>query len=172
MASISGARTLNGIDVEELRDYIESCVKEPARADRDPVVVARWVGGTRAEVTSAAGGAPVYMGGPDDLSAMGMLLRTLAACDVEVIANKATLLGVEIVDLSIEVRGHFNVSRYLGLEAAEGPGYQRISYTVRLKTNGATAEQVEALRQGCVAGSPVGDTLERHVPLDLHFEAS
>ena len=172
MASISGTARLNGIDPSELRDYIDSCVRDPSRADRDPVVVGSWVGGTRAEVTSSLGGPPVYMGGPDDLGAMGMLLRTLAACDIEVIANKSTLLGVEIVDLSIEVRGHANVSRYLGIEAQVGPGYQRVEYTVKLKTNNASDEQLEQIRLACVTGSPVGDTLERSIPLTLNFEAS
>ena len=57
------------------------------------MVTARWVGGTRAEVTSSVGGAPVYMGGDDDPSAMGMLLRSLVACDIEVVVTRATMLG-------------------------------------------------------------------------------
>ena len=57
---------INGIDVDELRDYIESCRLDASAADRNPTVSARWVGGSRAEVTSSLGGAPVYMGGPDD----------------------------------------------------------------------------------------------------------
>ena|SRR6187399_1462857 len=163
---------INGIDVDELRDYIESCRLDTSAADRNPTVSARWVGGSRAEVTSSLGGAPVYMGGPDDPSALGMLLRSLAACDIEVVANKAALLGVEIEDLVIEARGFANVSRYLGLEAPAGPGYQGISYTVRLKTKGATPDQLEAIRQACEDGSPVGDTIARRVPLELHFEAT
>ena len=163
---------INGVDVAELGQYTESCRLDPSRADRNPVVVARWVGGGRAEVTSSLGGPPVYMGGPDDPSALGMLLRSLAACDVEVVATRAALLGVQITDLSIEARGHANVSRYLGLDTDSGPGYQRISYTIRLKTNGATPAQLEAIRQACLEGSPVADTLERAIPLELEFDAS
>jgi uncharacterized OsmC-like protein len=166
------AERLNGINARHLREYIDSCAQDPSRADRDPVVVGRWVGGTRAEVVSSAGGPPVYMGGPDDPSALGMLLRTLAACDIEVIANKATLLGVEIDELSIEVRGHANVSRYLGLKFPAGPGYEAVDYTVKLKTRGATDEQLAEIRNACVIGSPVGDSLERKVPVRLNFEAS
>jgi len=166
-----GSSRINGIDIGELREYIESCRLDPARADRNPVVVARWVGGGRAEVTSSLGGPPVYMGGDDDPSAMGMLLRTLAACDVEVVANRAALLGIVIDDLAVEARGYFNVQRYLGLDANHGPGYQRVSYTVRLKARNATPEQLAQLRDACVRGSPVGDTLERSVPVMFEFEA-
>ena len=164
---------INGMDVGELQEYIESCRLDPAQADRNPVVAARWVGGGRAEVTSSLGGPPVYMGGPDDPSALGMLLRSLAACDVEIVATTAAVLGVEIEELTIEARGYANVGRYLGVESGVPPGYQNISYKIQLKTkSGATPEQLEAIRRACVEGSPVGDTLQRPIALELEFEAS
>jgi uncharacterized OsmC-like protein len=161
---------INGIDIAELAEYTESCRIDPARADRNPTVIARWVGGGRAEVTSTLGGPPVYMGGPDDPSALGMLLRSLAACDVEVVATRAASLGVEIEDLWIEAQGYANIGRYLGLASPMSPGYQRIAYTVHIKAKGATADQLEEIRRACVEGSPVGDTLERAVELEMDFE--
>jgi uncharacterized OsmC-like protein len=162
---------VNGVDADQLREYIDSVKADQARADREPTVIARWVGGTRAEVVSTAGGPPVYMGGDDDPSAMGMLLRALAACDVEVIVNRAALLGLQIEDLSIEAQGYFNVARYLGVEATEGAGYQRASYTARLKTKNATPEQIAEIRSALEA-SPVGDTFERRIPVSFELEVS
>jgi uncharacterized OsmC-like protein len=163
---------LNGMEVDQLQEYIDSVVVDVAQADRDPMVTARWVGGTRAEVTSSLGGLPVYMGGDDDPSAMGMLLRALAACDVEVVVTRATLLGIEIEDLTIEAKGYFNIARYLGVDASSGAGYQRVSYTVRLKTKaGATPAQIADLRAALDA-SPVGDTFERNVPVSLEFDVT
>ena len=112
---------LNGIDVDELRDYVATVAQDPMEADRDPVVVARWVGAERAEVTLPSGEAPVFFGGDGD----------------DLVANRASLLGVKIESLTVEATGHFNVLRYLGLDAPDGPGYDRIAYTVRLKTRGA-----------------------------------
>jgi uncharacterized OsmC-like protein len=163
---------LNGIDVDQLRDYVSQVARDPARADRDPVVIARWVGNDESEVTMADGGTTVRMGGSTGPSAMRMLLMSMAACDVDLIANRASLMGVEIDDLSVEARGHFNVQRYLGLDSPSGPGYERVSYTVRLKTRNATPEQLIALRQACADASPVGDTLQRKVAVDFEFEAS
>jgi uncharacterized OsmC-like protein len=163
---------LNGLDVDELREYIDSVTADAAQADRDPMVTARWVGGTRAEVMSTLGGPPLYMGGDHDPSAMGILLRALAACDVEVVVTRATLLGIEIEDLTIEAKGYFNVAGYLGVEAPSGAGYQRASYTVHLKTKGgASPEQIADLRAALEA-SPVGDTFERNVPVSFEFEVS
>jgi uncharacterized OsmC-like protein len=171
MVATRGGPEINGVDAAELREYIDSVKSDPARADREPSVIARWVGGTRAEVVSSLGGPPVYMGGDDDPSAMGMLLRALAACDVEVIVNRAALLGVEIEDLTIEARGYFNVARYLGVEASEGSGYRHASYTARLKVKGATPQQVAEIRSALEA-SPVGDTFERRIPVTFELDVT
>jgi uncharacterized OsmC-like protein len=171
MVATRGGTVLNGVDANELRAYIDSVKADPARADREPTVIARWVGGTRAEVVSTLGGPPVYMGGDEDPSAMGMLLRALAACDVEVIVNRAALLGVEIEDLTIEAHGYFNVARYLGVEAGDGSGYQRASYTARLRTRNATPEQIAEI-QSALEASPVGDTFERRIPVSFELEVS
>jgi uncharacterized OsmC-like protein len=172
VAAVNSSQRINGIDVDELREYIRAVDEDASRADRHPVVVGRWVGGTRAEVTSTLGGPPVYMGGPDDPSAMGMLLRTLTACDIEVIVNRASLLDVELEDLTIEARGFFNVKRYLGLETDDDPGYQWIDYTIRLKTKQPLSrDQVDFIRDACVQ-SPIARTLDRHVPITLTLETT
>lgn len=163
---------VNGIDVDRLRAYVTSAEGDAAVADRDPVVIARWAGGDRAEVAFASGEAPVFVGGPGGPSAMKMVLASLAACDVDLVVNRAALLGVEIESLTVEATGHFNVRRYLGLEATAGPGYEWIAYAVRLKTRGGTSAQLAELRRACEQASPVGDTLQRPVTLDLRFEAS
>lgn len=165
-------RKLNGVDGGELRRYMDSVREDPSQADRDPEVTARWVGGTRAEVRSKAGGPAIYMGGDHDPSAMGMLLRALAACDIEVIVTRATLLGVELQDLSVEARGHFNVARYLGIDATDGAGLQGVSLVVRLRTTEPlTPEQLATLRDA-LETSPVGDTFKRHVPVELDLDAA
>jgi uncharacterized OsmC-like protein len=172
MVTTRSGQRLNGMDVDELREYIDAVTVDATQADRHPTVTARWVGGTRAEVTSSLGGPPVYMGGDDDPSAMGMLLRALAACDVEVVVTRATILGIEVEDLSIEASGYFNVARYLGVEASSGAGYQSVSYTVRLKTKGgASPEQIADLRAALEA-SPVGDTFERSLPVSFEFDVT
>lgn len=157
-------KTLNGLDVVQLREYIDSVITEPRNADRHPEVLARWVGGTRAEVVSPAGGEPVYMGGDDDPSAMGMMLRALAACDVELIVTRATLMGLQIEELTIEASGYFNVARYLGVESPQPAGYQRAAYTVRLKAPGATPTQIAELRQA-LDTSPAVETFVRACPV-------
>jgi uncharacterized OsmC-like protein len=160
---------LNGMNRDELRDFAAKATADPTVADRDPVVVARWLGGDESEVAFPSG-QPIRVGG-DQPSAMRLLLATLAACDVDLIATCATLLGIEIESLTVEASGHFNVSRYLGVATGTDPGYQNIAYTVRLRARGATAEDLARLREACEVASPVGDTLRRSVPLTMRFES-
>ncbi len=164
-----GKETLNGIDVGEMREYINGCARDATQAERNPVLVAKWIGGARARVDF--GTSVVHMGGDDDPSAMRMLLASLAACDVEVVATHASLLGLRIEDLEIEAKGHFDIRRLLGLEGPS-PGYDRVSYTVRLRAPGATEEQIARLREACERGSPVGESFARSTPPSLQFEVT
>lgn len=160
---------LNGIDVAETRAYIEECEKEPTKAERNPTIVAKWVGGTRAQVDF--GQSVVHMGGDEDPSAMKMFLACLAACDIEVVTTHATLLGMKLEGLEIEANGHFNIRRLLGLPG-DGPGYDRVGYTVRVRAPGATEEQVARLREVCERASPVGDSFARATPPILEIEVT
>lgn len=61
----------------------------------------------------------------------------------------------------MEPAAHFNVRGYLGLDAADGPGYERVAYTVRRKTRGAITDQPAELRRACEQASPLADMLRR-----------
>ncbi len=158
---------INGMDVAGFREYIEEVRLDPSVAERNPLIVARWDGGSRARV--ARDGDVIRMGGDDEPSAMWMFLASLAACDIEVVATHASLLGLEIESLEIEAKGHFDIRRLLGLDGP-GPGYDGATYTVKLRAPGATEEQIARLRAMCEVASPVGDSFARAIPLKLKIE--
>jgi uncharacterized OsmC-like protein len=159
---------INGVNTTELLEFRNTCRQDPSKAERNPVLVAYWDGGSRSRV-ELNGKHAVHLGGHGELNPMQMFLGTLAACDVDLIAMHASFLGLKIESLSIEVTGHFNVQSFLGLEVAKGPGYDGISCKVNLSAPGATAEQIAYLRERCERSSPVGDSLERAIPLKLEF---
>ena len=160
---------INGLDVADLRAFREMAAQDASSADRNPALTAHWVGGSRSRVEFC--GKVAHLGGDDDFNAMQMLLATLAACDVDLVAMHASFLGIPIESLSVEVTGHFNVCAYLGLEDAPGSGYDRIAYTVHIVAPDATPNQIAYLRERCERSSPVGDSLARAIPLTLAFEA-
>lgn len=167
---MSQVTEINGVNVTEKLQFKNLCRQVPAKADRNPVLIAHWVGGSRSRVEFKD--KVVHIGGDDELNPMQMLLASLAACDVDLVAMHASILGLKIESLSVEATGHFNVQSYLGLERAPVPGYDAVSYTVRLSVPGATAEQIAYLRERCERSSPVGDSLARAIPLRLEFEAN
>lgn len=161
---------INDVSVDELLQFKDAVKHDAARADRNPTLVAHWVGGSRSRIEFKD--MVVHLGGDDEFNPMQMLLATLAACDVDLIAMHASFLGLKIESLSVEATGHFNVQSYLGLEDAPASGYDKIAYIVHLSVPGASAEQIAYLGERCERSSPVGDSLARAIPLKLDFEAN
>ncbi len=132
-------------------------------------MVAHWEGKSRARI-EADERKGFYLGGDDDLSACQAILGALAACDVEVVATHAALIGVEIDDLRVEARGRFNVASLLGVESPTDAAFESISYKVVIDAPDATEDQISRLKQACENFSPVGDSLRKAIPLTLEFE--
>lgn len=162
--------TVNGMDVEGLNEYIEGIRQDRSKADRHPLVVAHWEGESRARVETD-GRKGFYLGGDDDFSACQAILGALAACDVEVVATHATLIGLEINELRVEATGRFNVASLLGVESPTDAAYESISYKVVIDAPDASESQIAQLKQASERFSPVGDSLRKAIPLTLEFES-
>jgi uncharacterized OsmC-like protein len=157
------ATSLNGNDVAELREYVAGIERDPAKAERRPALTATWTGGDRSKVTIA--GKTMAVNEPGTLGPMQLVLAAIAGCEIDVIATHATLMGVEIEELTVEVQGEFDVRSYLGISGAPPSGYERISYTARLRAPSISDHQLARLTEAVERASPVGDTLVRSVPL-------
>jgi uncharacterized OsmC-like protein len=159
--------TINGMDQDELFSFKEAVAEDATKADRWPTVTAEWVDGSRSRI--GFGDKTTHIGGDDELNPMQFVLAALAACDVDLLAMHATMIGLEVKSLRVEASGHFNVQSYIGLEDTPGAGYDQISYKVSLDAPDATPDQVEYLVERCKRSSPVGDTLARQVAMTLEF---
>jgi uncharacterized OsmC-like protein len=167
MAQVS---EINGVNVAKKGEFKALVMKDPSKADNNNTLVAHWIGGSRSRVELKDKVA--HLGGPGEFDAMQMLLASLAACDVDLMALHASFLGLKIESLSVEATGHFNVQSYLGLENAPASAYDAISYTVHVAIPTATPEQITFLRARCERSSPVRDSLARSIPLRFEFKAN
>lgn len=158
---------VNGMDQDALLAFKDDVAADSTRADRSPTVVAYWVGESRSRIEFKD--VVTHVGGDGELNPMQTVLASLAACDVDLLAMHAAMIGLEIKSLSVEASGHFNVQSYIGLDGRPGSGYDQISYKVRLDAPDATADQVAYLRERCEQSSPVGDSLSRSIPMELEF---
>jgi len=130
-------------------------------------VVAHWDGKSASRIEFEDKVA--HIGGRDELNPMQFALAALAACDVDLVAMHATMMGIEVRDLRVEASGHFNVQSFMGVENTPGSGYDEIAYRVILDAPDATSEQLAYLAERCELSSPVGDTLARSVKMTLEF---
>ncbi len=158
---------INAIDVDELQQMQTRLTNDRSAGDKKPQVVAKWIGGGSTEVSM--GDRKMVIGGPGNLNAVGALLGSLGACDIDVILMHAALQGLVIEEVRIEVSGSFNTAGFYGA-ADEGSGYEQIESKVFIKAPGATAEQIAYLQGRCERHSPVGDSLGRALPLKLSIE--
>lgn len=155
-------------EAEALRRYRALVETDPSLAGHSSRVVARWVGGDASQVE--CDGAAVSLGGEDNLTPMDALLAALAACNVDVVATNAALLGLDVEELTVQATGSFDLRAYLGFDDAPGPGFEAVSYVVHATIPDATPEQLRRLQDRCERSSPVGDSLARAIPLELSFE--
>ncbi len=158
---------VNGMDQEALFSFKDKVEADSTQADRWPTVVAHWDGKSASRIQFEDKEA--HIGGTGELNPMQFVLASLAACDVDLVAMHATMIGLELNSLRVEASGHFNVQSYIGLEDKPGAGYDQISYKVILDAPDATPEQIAYLVERCEQSSPVGDTLARNVSMTLEF---
>lgn len=158
-----------GIDIEPLIEFKELVKSDSRHADRDPKMEGKWIGGDAAKVTF--GDLEIRIGGDGRFNPMQLLLASFIACDIDLIAMHASFIGLKIEELSIEASGKFNVQSYIGAANEPGSGYRNIDYVVRINAPGITKEQKEYLIERCEKSSPVGDSLNRVIPLNLEFIA-
>src|SRR5947209_2549607 len=90
---------INGVDVAKIKQTKEQAQKHPSVTEREPKIVARWLGGSKARIE--LGDVFSEIGGDGNLNAMQTLLASLAACDIDLVATHAALLGVDIEELWI-----------------------------------------------------------------------
>ena len=156
---------VNGMEQDKLLSFKDAVDGDATLADRWPTVVAHWDGKSASRIEFEDKVA--HIGGRGELNPMQMVLASFAACDVDLVAMHATMIGLEVKSLSVEASGHFNVQSYIGIDGTPGSGYDQIAYKGRLDAPEATPEQIAYLTERCERSSPVGDTLSRAIKMEL-----
>ena len=104
---------VNDMKQETLFSFKETVEADSTKADRWPTVVAHWDGKAASRIQFEDKEA--HIGGRGELNPMQFVLAAFAACDVDLVAMHATMIGLEVDSLRVEASGHFNVQSYIGL---------------------------------------------------------
>jgi uncharacterized OsmC-like protein len=165
--------TLNSVNIGAVGGLVTAIQEEPAKADTVWRSSVEWTGGFRSQASSrdfdpVPSDEPLALGG-DDTAAnpVEQLLGALGNCLAVGYAANATVAGIELKDLRIELEGDLDLHTFLGLTEGNA-GFGSIRATVSIDSD-ATAGQIEALHTKVVSTSPVGHTLQRSIPVTVEL---
>ena len=171
---------VNGINVDDLFALIEGVRREPAKGKTHWHVATTWQGQarSRAEIESYEIGGekvprrfsididePRELGGSNSFAnPQDHLIAALNACMTVGYVAQCAVRGITLESLAIETDGEIDLRGFLGIDPAVPPGYENLSYTVRIKGSG-TKEQFAEVHQAVMATSPNFYNLSRAVAL-------
>jgi uncharacterized OsmC-like protein len=117
---------------------------------------------------TAASDEPETLGGDNTApNPVEQLLGALGNCLAVGYAANATVAGIRIKSLTLNLEGNIDLQTFLGL-AESNAGFEAIRVKVYLDAD-ATPEAIRKLHEKVVKTSPVGHTLSRAVPLNVEL---
>src|SRR5579871_2624706 len=174
------ARVVNGINVDELFNLIDGVKQDAAKGQTNWRVTNTWQGQTRsrAQVDGFTIGGktvsrqftfdvdePLEIGGSNRFAnPQEYLIAALNACMVVGYAAQCAVRGITIENLVIETDGEIDLRGFLGIDPAVPPGYENLSYVVRIKGSGTKAE-FAGVHEAVMATSPNFYNMSRPVAL-------
>jgi len=162
---------LNEVDIDAVADLVGKIQEEPDVAATKWNAVVKWKGGFRSEATirefaPIASDEPGTLGGTDSgPNPVEQILAAYGNCLAVGYAANATVAGIEIKDLSIELEGDLDLHTFLGLKEGNA-GYDNITVKVNIDTD-ASPEALQELHDKVSNTSPVGHTLGRAIPVKI-----
>ena len=86
-----------------------------------------------------------------------------AGCYAVTFAANATVRGIELSRLELEMKADFDLQGFLNLDDSVRPGAQEIRVTVHAESPNASREQLQELTDAVQRRSPIRDTLANPV---------
>lgn len=163
---------LNQVDLGAVGALVDKIKQRPSAALTTWSAEVRWTGAFRSEArirhfAPITSDEPAGMGGTDRApNPVEQLLGALGNCLAVGYAAGASVAGITIRDLRIDVDGDLDLHAFLGL--ADGhAGFSAIRVAVHLDTDADDAAVAE-LHQKVAATSPVGQTLSKAIPVEIN----
>ena len=162
---------LNDVNLNAVGTLIDTIKQQPTAAQTSWSAEVRWTGAFRSEAAvrdfaPIPSDEPSALGGTDSApNPVEQLLGALGNCLAVGYAANASVAGITIRDLRIDLDGDIDLHTFLGL--ADGhAGFSAIRVAVRLDTDADEAAVAE-LHRKVAATSPVGQTLSRAIPVEI-----
>ncbi len=163
--------SLNSVNIAAVGDLVTAIQEEPAAADTIWKSTVDWKGGFRSESRSrdfdpAPSDEPLGLGGEDTApNPVEQVLGAFGNCLAVGYAANATVAGIELKSLRIELEGDLDLHAFLGLREGHA-GFESIKATVSIESD-APPSAIEELHDKVISTSPVGHTLKQAIPLTV-----
>lgn len=160
---------VNGINVPALKTYIEEIKETPKNAMIDYKVNLTWLGGTKSKATTKGitlgdqnlernfsfiiDEPPQLLGEDTQPTPQEYLLAGMGSCMIVGFAVGASVMGIELEKLEIDLEAGLNLRGFLEVDPNAPIGFKDVKYTIRVKGNG-TKEQFEKIHQKVIEYSP------------------
>ena len=166
---------LNQVDLGAMSALVDKIKQRPSAALTTWSAKVRWIGAFRSEAAIRSfapitSDEPSGIGGTDSApNPVEQLLGALGNCLAVGYAANASVAGITIRDLRIDVDGDLDLHTFFGL----GPktdghaGFSAIRVTVHLDTDADDAAVAELHKKVAVT-SPVGQTLSKAIPVEIN----
>ena len=165
------AGTLNNVDLAAVGALVTAIQEDPAKAGTTWAAHVTWTGGFQSNARvrgfdAVPSDEPSGLGGTDTApNPVEQLLSALGNCLAVGYAANASVAGIQLDELTVDLTGDIDLRVFLGL--AEGhAGFDSITAKVRIVSPAPRAE-LEALHARVTASYPVGHTLAAAVPVSV-----
>lgn len=152
----------NGIDVAALQQFAKGVAEDASKRNARFNVKTKWDGQTRSVATvnhyflsgakyerdfQIVADEPAELLGQNSApNPQELLMAALNACLTVGYVVNAAAMGITVHSLEIETDGELDLRGFLGLDESVNPGYDEVSYVVRLHAD-ASRERLEELHQ-------------------------
>jgi len=162
-------KIVNGINVDNLFALVDGVWLDAATGRTTWRVTTSWQGQTRSRSRVEGFGIggqqvtrrfsididePCELGGSNQFAnPQEHLLAALNACITVGYVAQCAVRGITLESLEIETDGEIDLRGFLGIDPTVRPGYEALSYVVRIKGSG-TKEQFAEIHESVMATSP------------------
>lgn len=164
---------LNNVDINAVAGLAGKIQQQPDVAATKWNALVTWKGGFQSEAKirdfpPIVSDEPSGLGGSDSgPNPVEQILAAYGNCLAVGYAANATMAGIEINNLSIELEGDLDLHTFLGLSPGHA-GYDKITVKVNIDCDGSDAD-IKALHEKVSNTSPVGHTLGSAIPLNFEL---
>lgn len=162
---------LNDVDIDAVKGLVQAVEADPTKGETTWAAHVAWKGSFASEArvrnfAATKSDEPAALGGADTAAnPVEQLLSALGNCLAVGYAANATVVGIELKDLRVDLKGDLDLKVFLGI--AEGhAGFSSVSAKVTIDSD-ATPDQLEQLHAKVLASSPVGHTIGHAVPVEI-----